>query len=171
MTETAHVTKRDVLEQNIDKIFPEGPAQPEPEPNESVSLSVARRPTFTVSAVELDSAKMLAMAGPFIPEFIRGNPGYCFGLLQLAKRWSKYDQHTNSWVSFDPIAIASCTYLVSGSDGKQSVGYNSQFIGAIIDAFVPFAERMRYSYDGEGQQRTCTASARLRADPEPFEYT
>jgi hypothetical protein len=165
------LTKGDIINQNIDKVFPEGPSVPDEEQQSTSLTLVASRPTFSVTAEELDAAKMLAMTGPFVPEFIRGNPGYAFGILQLAKRWSKYDAATNSWVSFDPIAIASQTYIVEGKGGRVSVGYTSLLIGAVLDQFVPWGRRMRYKLEGEGQTLRCTAYAYLRDDPEPFEYT
>lgn len=166
MTET--ITKRDLIEQNVDKVFPEGPAIAEREV-QSMGEIIAR-PGGTITAAELDAAKALAMAGPMIPEFVRGNPGSMLATMQIAKRFAKYDQRTNSWITFDPIAVASCMYLVEGSKG-QSVGYTSQFIGAIIEGFVPWASRMRYRYEGEGETRRCTATALLKGDPEPFEYS
>jgi len=161
------VTKGDIINQDIDKVFPAEERITE-EPTTSMTL-VTRRPGFT--AEDYDAAKRLAMTGPFVPAYLRGNPGWALGILELAHRYSKYDERTNSWVSFTPTAIASQTYIVEGKGGATSIGYTSQFIGAILDAFVPWSRRMRYRYEGEGQTRRCTAVASLRDDPEPFEYT
>src|SRR5262249_14054991 len=47
----------------------------------------------------------------------------------------------------------------------------SQVSGSVLGGFVPWAARMRYLYEGQGQERTCPAIAKLRSDPEEFEYT
>ncbi len=165
MTET--VTKRDLIEQNVDKVFPEGPTEIEPETHGMGEIMA--RPGGSITAADLDAAKALAMAGPIIPEFIRGNPGSMLAAMIVARRFAKYDERTNSWISFDPIAVAQCMYLVE-SQGKQSIGYTSQFIGAVIDQFVPWQTRMRFTYMGQGEDRVCIASAVLKGDLKPFEY-
>lgn len=159
------VTRRDLVEQNIDKVFPNGPS----EPDQTLPATIAPRPGFAVTATEMDAAKMLAMAGPLIPEFLRGNPGQLFAVIQLSKRWSQYDARTNSWITFDPVAIASQMYLVEAQGGRQNIGYSSQFVGALVDAFT--SARLRFRYDGEDQERACTCYGTLASDPEPFEYT
>src|SRR5262249_28686212 len=150
------------------KVFPEGPPEPSEQPG--TSIAVTPRPSLSATAEEFAVAKSIAMGGPFLPPFLRGNPGYVYTLIQKCKQWVKYDTATNSWLGFNVTTVAECCYLVESKSG-QTVGYTSMFIGALIDMFVPFASRMRYRYEGEGQERVCTATARLRGDPEPFEYS
>jgi len=165
------ITKGDVADGNVDKVFRDGVHEPEPQAMTSLAL-VASRPQFTVTAQEMDGAKMLAGGGPFVPEYLRGDIGAAYAVIQIAKRYSKYDERTNSWVSFDPYAVAQNTYVVTSEGGrKQTIGHTSLFVGAILDAFVPWAKRMRYTYEGEGQSRRCTAVGWIKGDPEPFEYT
>jgi len=161
------LTKKDLADQNLDKVFPHGLSEAD-EPSQVSTAMVTMRPGFGGSAVELESAKMMSMAGPLVPEFLRNNPGHCWGVIQLSKRWSRYDERTNSWISFDPIAIASCMYLVEGKQGP-TVGYNSQFVGALVDAFT--SAQLRFIFDGEGQELTCTCIGTLKGDKQPFEYT
>ena len=127
VVERTTATKRDLVEQNLDKVFPAGFASDktaEQEDNEVASLVAqaaqpAIRPSFGVSAEEMDAAKMMSMAGPLIPQWMRGNPGSCWAMIQLSKRWTKFDQRTNSWIHFDPITIAQATYLVTAQGGAE----------------------------------------------------
>lgn len=171
MNDATPVTKRDLIDQNIDKVFSNGPHEvAEQEP----SALPAARPTFGVSTVELDAAKMMSMSGPMVPPWVRGNPGICWAIIQLSKRWTKFDARTNSWICFDPITIAQSAYVVkqgSGQDAVENIAYGSHFIRALIDAFAPTTTRLRYSYAGEGQERTCTVSATLRGESEAHTYT
>jgi len=180
MTDETKVTKSDLAEQNFSKVYPEGFASDRPDEQllmrrdlvpAATGGQLVARPDIGINAAELDVAKTMAMISGFIPEFYFKDVARCWAVIQLSKRWTKFDAATNSWIHFDPIAIASASYLVQGQDGKQTVGYNSQFVGAVIEGFVPWDERMRFRYEGEGQDRTCTATAKLRNDPTPFEYT
>jgi len=180
MNDETKVTKSDLAEQNFNKVYPEGFASDRPDEQVLVRRDLVpaatggqliARPDIGINAAELDVAKTMAMITGFIPEFYFKDVARCWAVLQLSKRWTRFDKQTNSWIHIDPLYIASQTYLVESNDGRRTVGYSSQFIGTVLDDFVPWAEKMRFTYSGEGQERTCTATAKLRSDPTPFEYT
>lgn len=176
-TERTTVTRRDLIEQNIGKVFSNGYASDKEDEDKQVAAlvqqaaqPVAARPEFGVSEKEADAAKMLSMTGPLIPEWLRGNIGACWGMIQLSKRWTRYSPRTNSWVHFDPLVIAGSTYLVR-SDKSESVGFMSVFIRALIDAFAPLKTKLRYEYSGESQERQCTVIGLMIGETQPLVYT
>lgn len=169
MNDATPITKRDLVEQNIDKVFPNGSLSGE----EAASPSAvpATRPTFGVSTVEMDASKMMAMGAPITPVWLRANPGACWHIIQLSKQWTKFDARTNSWVHYSPTVICQNMFVVkSEKTGEENVGYTSMFIAALIDSFGPLKSHLRFTYSGEGQQRRCKVEATLRGEQEPHSY-
>lgn len=188
-TEHPKATVRDLIEQNFDSVFPSGFAADEPKPpavqeqegeemppeqavTQWAPQQIAARPAFGISQVELDAAKAMSMAGPLVPKWLRGKPGHCWGIIQLSKRWTRYNARTNTWTHYDPITVAQASYLVTSSeDAEGNVAFMSVFIRALIDSFAPLDSRLRFLWHGEAQERKCTCSARLRGETEPHIYT
>src|SRR3954453_4827072 len=133
MNDATPVTKRDLVEQNIDKVFPNGSLSGEEA--SSPSAIPATGPTFGVSTVEMDASKMMSMGAPITPVWLRANPGACWHIIQLSKQWTKFDARTNSWVHYSPTVSCQNMFVVkSEKTGEENVGYTSMFIAALIDS-------------------------------------
>lgn len=148
---TDPVTKRDLVEQNIGKVFQHPSAVP-------VSQNTGGLAYQTMNDI-IEAAKMMSMAGPMIPPWLRGNPGSCWAIIHQANQWS-----------FDPVTVAKMSYCVV-SDGVETVAYMSQLIHALIEARAPIKNRLRFRFEGDGEKLTCTVTAHVRGENEPIELT
>jgi len=164
-------TRRDLIEGNFDRVFAKEIEEEEvsaPAGNSTTAAvvpfegggNIPARPDFGAEPKDFKMAKALSMCGAMIPDWLRGNAGACFGVVQLSKRWTRYSHVTKSWVHFDPMLVAQNTYLVESGD-KVSVNYLSQMIRALIDYFAS-VEPLEYKWNDdevdEPGDLTCTVT-------------
>jgi hypothetical protein len=90
-----------------------------------------------------EAAKLMATAGPMLPEWLQGNVGGCWGIILRATE-----------LGISPLTLANWSYLVDNK-GVKRVAYESQFYHAIIEARAPLKERLQYEIRGEGDDRVC----------------
>lgn len=90
-----------------------------------------------------EAAKLMATAGPMLPEWLQGNVGGCWGIILRATE-----------LGISPLTLANWSYLVENK-GVKRVAYESQFYHAIIEARAPLKERLQYEIIGEGDDRKC----------------
>jgi hypothetical protein len=62
----------------------------------------------------------------------------------------------------DPFAVANKTYFVK--DGAPAA-FEAQLVNAVVNNSGVLSGRLRYEYQGQGENLRCTVSAYLRADP------
>ncbi|WP_083909652.1 recombinase RecT, partial [Rhodopseudomonas sp. B29] len=103
----------------------------------------------------MEFAKCMAIAETAVPKHLRGNPGMCLAVCIQALEWR-----------FSPFAVANKSYVVN-----DRIGYESQLVHAVIEQRAPIVGRLRHTFAGEGDTRTCTVTATLRETGETLEYT
>jgi hypothetical protein len=106
----------------------------------------------------LELAKVMSTARGMIPEHLLGNPGACADVVFQALSWS-----------MNPFALAKMSYIAQRG-GTPS--YMSQAISGAVNNNPALLGRMRLSYDGVGDDMTCTVTGVFRDDPDhPQVYT
>lgn len=90
-----------------------------------------------------DVAYLMASSDKAVRAHLRNNPGACFGIVIQAVEWG-----------LSPYAVANKSYLVN-----DQIAYESQLIQAVILRRAPIRGRIRFNYEGDGQDRFCVASA------------
>jgi hypothetical protein len=108
-----------------------------------------------VDAMEV--AKLMSLAGPAIPSFMRGNPGLCYSAVVRGVRWG-----------IDPFFVAEHSYLVNNR-GEEKVAFDAQLIIAVINAHAPLQKMMWATYRGEGLDMVCTVHALPRGQTDAIE--
>lgn len=98
-------------------------------------------------------AEVMSKADVALPQHLRGNPGACMAVAMQALEWQ-----------MSPFAVASKSYVVKGA-----VAYEAQLIAAVVNTRSGIQGRLKYRYDGNGDNLTCTVSGVL--DGETYEYT
>jgi len=102
----------------------------------------------------MEVAKLMACSAVAMPKHLRGNPGACLGIVFQAVEWR-----------MSPFAVANKSYSVN-----DRLAYESQLIQAVIISRAPIKGRFKFTFAGEGQSRTCTASI-TTLDGEECSYT
>jgi RecT family len=101
-----------------------------------------------------EMAKLMAVAGTGVPKHLRGNPGACLGVTLQALEWK-----------MSPFAVANKSYEVN-----DRIAYEAQLLIGVINRRAPLAQRLRYVYEGEGLEMTCTVSGLFEGEKTPHEY-
>lgn len=115
----------------------------------------------------MEFAKLMSVSDLAVPPHLRANPGACLAVCTKAIR-----------NGFDPFALAEHSYAMSKEQevtvnhpagGRTThkekvltIAYDSAVIRAVIEAHAPIKGKIEYTYEGEGDAMTCTASATLR---------
>ena len=105
-------------------------------------------------AQQVDYAKYMAEASFAVPKHLRGNRGACIAVMDMAKVWG-----------FSPYHLARMSYVVN-----DMLSYQAQLILAVIEKFAPLQKRLRWRFEGEGDDRVCIVSALFKGEVEPMEY-
>lgn len=100
-----------------------------------------------------DVAYLMAGSDKAVRKHLRNNPGACFGIVIQAVEWG-----------MSPYAVANKSYEVN-----DQLAYESQLIQAVILRRAPLKGRIKYHFEGEGNDRVCIASA-VTLDGETVEY-
>lgn len=102
----------------------------------------------------MEFAKLMSVAGNAVPKHLQGNPGMCLAVCVQALEWR-----------FSPFQVANKSYEVQGR-----LCFESQLVHALIEQRAPIVGRLRHKYEGEGDERVCVVSAKLRDTGETLEY-
>jgi hypothetical protein len=151
-TDHTPVTRRDLHEQNIDKVFPERSR------GDLVRVEHGKL-EFANMTEMMNAAKMLSMATVTLPQWLRGNPGDCFVILGKALHWG-----------FEISAVASQIYKTVSKSGVERIEHQAQLVNALILSRAKLARRPRYMFSGEGESRRCTCTVYIRGEEKPFVY-
>lgn len=108
---------------------------------------------FTSVAEARDVAYLMAGSDKAVRKHLRNNPGACFGIVIQAVEWG-----------MSPYAVANKSYEVN-----DQLAYESQLIQAVILRRAPIKGRIKYAFEGEGNDRVCIASA-VTLEGETVEY-
>lgn len=123
---------------------------------------------FSTMIEVMEFAKLMAVSGLAVPLHMRGNPGACLAVCTKALRFG-----------FDPFALAEHSYTMEKNVKDEAnqwhkietIAYDSFVIHAIIEAHAPLMGRLRITYEGEGDNRTCTVTGIPRGEKEPLTHT
>lgn len=138
---TERVTKRDLAEGKIEKVMSDRTAMV---PISDFGLK------FENALQVAEAAKLMATAGPMLPEWLQGNPGGCWGIILRATE-----------LGISPLTLANWSYLVENK-GVKRVAYESQFYHAIIEARAPIKGRLQHEIIGEGDAMKCRVFATFK---------
>ena len=95
----------------------------------------------------------MAGSGSMIRAPLRGNVGACLGIIETASRFG-----------IAPFALAAKAYLVN-----DNIAYESQAINAMIYATGYLEGRLKYRFEGEGDNLKVTVTGRIKGEPEVLE--
>ncbi|MEY9179681.1 hypothetical protein [Bradyrhizobium sp. USDA 313] len=141
------VTRRDLAEGRVEKILSDRTAQ----------VPIADFGFDFTNAMQIaEAAKVMATAGPMLPEWLRGNVGGCWAIIVRSIE-----------LHISPLTLANWTYL--GKDGR--VAYESQFYHAVIEAQAPLKERLQWQIIGEGDDRKCRVWGVFKSETIVREFT
>jgi len=141
------VTKRDLVEGNAERAVTDH--------TQKVAIAVGGGVDYSNLKDIVDAAKLLSAAGEMIPPFFRGNVGAMFANCLRAQE-----------LGISPLTLANWTYAVENK-GVIRIAYESQMFHALIEARAPIKERMKYWYEGEGDDLKCFCSVLLKGELEP----
>lgn len=96
----------------------------------------------------VEFAKFMCQSSAGIPAFLRGNGPDCAAVTMQAMKWG-----------FDPFSVAQKSYKV-----KDIIAYEAQLIAAVVNARSGIKGRLKYAFNGEGQDMTCTVTGILDGD-------
>lgn len=124
----------------------------------------------------MEFSKLMAVSGAAVPFHLRGNPGACLAICTKALRFG-----------FDPFALAEHSFSMkkdvevtqTNPNGGRStvkepvetIAYDSYVIRAVIEAHAPVEGRLKYTYEGDGDEMTCTVTAVPLGEKEPISFT
>jgi hypothetical protein len=89
-----------------------------------------------------------------VPEHLRGNPGDCLAIRELAM---------NSGLSAYGLALHS--FVIKGM-----LSFDGQAVHAIVERNAPLKQRLRYFFQGEDDEMTCTVVGSFRGEETSVEY-
>jgi ribosome modulation factor len=107
----------------------------------------------------MDMANLMAGSGQMIRDFYRGNPGDCAGLIMICQPYG-FNPFTTSWK----------TYKAS-KNADAPISFEAQLVNAMVNMSAPIKGRLRYAYEGEGENRRCTVTGTDRETNEDITYT
>lgn len=98
-------------------------------------------------------AEVMCRADIALPKHLRGNAGACMAVALQALDWQ-----------MNPFAVAGKSYQVNGT-----IAYEAQLIAAVVNTRSGIKGRLKYAYEGAGNDMTCTVTGTL--DGEEYSYT
>jgi len=107
----------------------------------------------------MDMANMLSQSGTMLSPLYRGQVADCAALIAMCVPYG-----------FNPIQVSWKTYKAS-KDGDAPIAYEAQLVAAMVNVGAPIKDRLDYSHDGEGQDRTCTVTATHARSGKVLPYT
>jgi hypothetical protein len=108
----------------------------------------------------MEVAKMMAISGPAVPQFMQGQPGICYACVVRAVRWG-----------MDPFFVAEQSYLVKDpKTGTEKIAFMAQLIVAVINARAPLQKKLRPVYTGEGDEMKVTIYGLPKGQTEELDY-
>jgi len=115
--------------------------------------------TFGEYREAVEFAKLVAQAKHSIPAYLKQNPGDCLAIITQALRWR-----------MEPFWLAQHSYIAR-ADETSLIAYDAAVHAAIVLSVANINGRPRYSYQDEGDQRTCTVQATFVGETAPHTYT
>lgn len=98
-------------------------------------------------------AEVMSNGGIALPQHLRGNAGTCMAVTLQALEWQ-----------MNPFAVAQKSYEVNGM-----IAYEAQLLAAVVNTRSGIKGRLKYKFEGEGDDLTCTVTGNV--DGDELEYT
>lgn len=111
-------------------------------------------PAFVNMGQVMEYAAAMAGAGTMIRAPLRGNVGACLGIIETASRFG-----------IAPFALAAKAYLVN-----DQIAYEAQAVNAMIYATGYIEGRLKYRFEGSGDDLKVYVTGRIKGEPEELEY-
>ena len=105
--------------------------------------------TFVTMADMMQFAQLMAGGGSMVGAAFRNKPGACLGIITQAAR-----------LNMDPFALSQKAYVI-----KETISYEAQAVISMVYASGIVDGRMRYTFEGEGQDRVCIVTVKFKGDP------
>lgn len=109
---------------------------------------------FENAGQAMELAELMAVGGVAVPRHLRGSPGACLAVVIQSIEWR-----------ISPFALANKSYSVN-----DRLAYESSVFQAVIQSRSPIKGRIKTSYEGTGDARTCKVWAETK-EGEIAEYT
>jgi hypothetical protein len=109
-------------------------------------------PTDMDQAIRL--AKVMASA-KMLPKHLQGDEGTCMMIIEQAMRWG-----------MSPFAVAQCTSSIGGK-----LMFEGKLVAAAVESSGAIEGHFDYTFDGDGDDRRVTVSARRRGETNPRQMT
>lgn len=107
----------------------------------------------------MDMANTMAGAKQMVRDFYRDSPGDCAALIMICQPYG-----------FNPYQVSWKTYKASKT-ADAPVSFEGQLVNAMVNMSAPVRGRLKYSFSGEGQMRTCTVTGIDRETGDEITYT
>jgi RecT family protein len=107
---------------------------------------------------DMDQAIRLAQAmasAKMVPKHLQGDTGTCLMVVEQAMRWG-----------MSPFAVAQCTSAIGGK-----LMFEGKLVAAAVEASGAIEGGFDYKFDGDGDARRVTVSARRRGETNPRQMT
>lgn len=132
------------------------PERPENHPEPSTALAERMKGVgisggvvqFGSLADASDLAQLMAKGQQAVPPAFRRQPGMCLAVIFQAMQWR-----------MNPFSLVQGAYVVN-----DRVAYEAKVLAAVIQANAPIVDVPSYTYDGQGDSRTCTVTFYLSAE-------
>jgi hypothetical protein len=98
----------------------------------------------------MELARMMSTA-KLVPAPLQKSPADCLMVIQQAVRWN-----------MDAFAVAQECSVIQGK-----LMHSGKLVAAVVNSRGNLVDRLSYSYEGAGDQRTITVSGKLRGESEP----
>jgi RecT family protein len=112
--------------------------------------------TFAEYRECVEFAKVMAQARNSIPGYLKENPGDCLAIVTQSLRWR-----------LEPYWVAQHSYVAKT---ESLIAYDAAVHAAILLSSGLLKERPRYTYKGEGEERTCTVTATFKGESTAVDY-
>jgi RecT family len=116
--------------------------------NVPARISIGLVPTNMAEAMRL--AEMMATA-KLVPSALQKSPADCLMVIQQAIRWD-----------MDPFAVAQECSVIQGK-----LMHSGKLVAAVVNARGNLTNRLSFSYEGEGDNRTITVTGHLQGEASP----
>ncbi|MCA1452878.1 hypothetical protein I6F35_06535 [Bradyrhizobium sp. BRP22] len=144
------VTRRDLAEGRITKVL---------DPERTGMVPVRDGGLRFDNAFQMaEAAKLMATAGPLLPEWLQGNVGGCWAIILRSNE-----------IGISPLTLASMTFVTEKA-GKQRIGYDSSYFRTLVEMYAPIKERLAARYEGDGDELVCIVSATFKGESAPRQF-
>lgn len=102
----------------------------------------------------LEFGKMMATTSIGVPRHLRGEVGGCVRIVMQALEWR-----------MSPFAVADKSYVVN-----DKIAYEAQLLHAVVESRAPLQKRLRFDFEGDGENRVCVVTGLLKGELDPLVY-